>query len=237
MSERQPVAAYDGDFYEALKQTGAQAAGVVVPLLVAWLSPKSVVDVGCAIGTWLAAFRSAGVGDILGLDGPEVDVSHLDVPPSQFRCIDLAVPFSVERTFDLALSLEVGEHLPPDRAASFIADLTALAPVVVFSAAIPHQGGTHHVNEQWPDYWSRLFAVHGFMAVDCLRPLLWADERVAWWYRQNVIVYVSADFLLENAVLSALSRWPGDTPARLVHPHRYLEWVEYATTQSLSRWT
>jgi hypothetical protein len=61
------------------------------------------------------------------------------------------------RTFDLAICLEVAEHLPPEAAEGFIDSLTRLAPVVLFSAAITFQVGNQHLNGQWPDYWATLF--------------------------------------------------------------------------------
>lgn len=221
---------YDEGFYALMRSSGRASADVVVPLLLQWLRPRSVIDVGCALGTWLAAFAEGGVEDLLGLDGPDVEPSFLDIPAAGFRTVDLAAQVVMEaRRWDVAVSLEVAEHLPPERAEGFVADLARLAPVVVFSAAVPHQGGTHHVNEQWPDYWSRLFAQHGLHALDVLRPLVWGDDRVAWWYQQNLVLYVTAEARRVHPSLDHLARWPGEHPARLVHPHRYLEWAAYAT--------
>lgn len=227
---------YGASFYQQLRDAAAGSASVVVPLLMQWFAPASVIDVGCAAGTWLAAFGAADVGRLLGLDGPGVGTGDLEVAPDEFRCTDLATPFRLAETFDLALCLEVAEHLPEDRAAGLVADLVALAPAVVFSAAVPHQGGTHHVNEQWPDYWSQLFGAHGYAAVDCLRPLLWADERVSWWYRQNTVVYLAGNAASARRALQDVPRWPGEHPARLVQPQRYLEWAEYAIAESAARW-
>jgi hypothetical protein len=88
------------------------------------------------------------------------------------------------------MSLEVAEHLPVERASGFVADLVRLAPAVLFSAAIPAQGGIDHVNERWQSWWADHFAIHGYAARDVIRPLIWDDDRVAVWYRQNTILYV-----------------------------------------------
>lgn len=92
--------------------------------------------------------------------------------------MDLRTCPNLKRSFDLACALEVAEHLPADVANQFVALLVNAAPVEVFSAAIPRQGGKGHVNEQWPTYWASLFANHGYMAVDCIRPAVYGNEHV-----------------------------------------------------------
>lgn len=207
---------YDRRFYELLTMTAEPSAAVVVPMLLALAPVASVVDVGCGTGGWLAMFRAHGVEDVLGLDGPWVAEEQLRIPRERFRRTDLAARLRLERCFDLALALEVAEHLPPDRAEGFVADLLSAAPLVLFSAAIPGQGGVGHVNEQWPAWWAERFAVHGALCLDPFRAVLWHDERVTWWYRQNLLLF---------ATPVALSRWPGlaalppaDPPRALVHP-------------------
>jgi len=86
--------------------------------------------------------------------------------------------------------LEVAEHLSPLRADPFIGTLTELAPAVLFSAAIPGQGGTSHLNERWQSYWAGLFASRGYVAIDAIRPRVRGLEDIDWWYRQNTILYV-----------------------------------------------
>jgi SAM-dependent methyltransferase len=124
----------------------------VVPTVLRLVQPEPVVDVGCGDGAWLSVFRELGVNHRFGLDGDYVDRRLLQIPQDQFSATDLSLPFRLPCTFDLAVSLEVAEHLPPQSAEDFVDSLTRLAPVVLFSAAIPLQGGTHHLNEQWPDY-------------------------------------------------------------------------------------
>jgi SAM-dependent methyltransferase len=189
-----------------------------VPLLLRLLSPSSVVDVGCGTGTWLGEFRRQGVSEIRGLDGDWVDRSDLRIPEEHFQLADLTQPPRLERTFDLVVSLEVAEHLPPEAADDFVALLAGLGPAIAFSAAIPGQGGTGHVNEQWPAYWSRRFAEHGFLAVDAIRPEIWMDEQVAWWFRQNLVLYVGEDRLGDYPSL------PSTTTGELlplVHPELF----------------
>jgi hypothetical protein len=150
---------------------------------------NSVVDVGCGVGAWLRAFSRNGVRDYLGIDGDHVPLGLLSIPADRFRTADLRNLSTIGRRFDLACSLEVAEHLPADCARKFVELLTTAAPVVLFSAAIPYQGGTEHINEQWQIYWHALFAKRGYVAVDFIRPLIYANADVDWWYRQNILVY------------------------------------------------
>src|SRR5690606_18671354 len=145
-------------------------------------------DVGCGVGAWLDVARNLGAS-VVGYEGEWVK----SLPPSyaglEIRSADLEQPLRADRTFDLALSLEVAEHLTPGRADSFVADLVALAPHVLFSSAGPGQGGNNHLNEQWQSVWAERFASHGYGPRDIVRPKVWTDRGVAYWYRQNAILY------------------------------------------------
>ena len=190
---------YDSAFYKTHLNNSSSSAGQIVPYLVSLFNPQSVVDVGCGIGTWAAEFKRQGVPDVMGIDGAYVDKNQLKIPESLFLSRDLELPLASIRTFDLAISVEVAEHLSPSRASSFVGDLIHLAPVVVFSAAVPFQGGINHVNEQWLSYWHSLFAAKGFRSIDCLRARFWGDPKVAVWYRQNMMVYASEDHIKKFA--------------------------------------
>lgn len=186
---------YSRSFFEEMTIESLASAEVVVPLVLDLLHPKSVIDVGCGTGPWLSAFREQGVPAIYGLDGPYIDPVTLLIPSESFRTVDLAQPFSLTERYDLAISLEVAEHLPVASARGFVKSLCELAPFIVFSAAVPGQGGTHHVNEQWPEYWRCLFARQGFRMFDPFRPQLWYDERVMSHYRQNMFLFIRHDVL------------------------------------------
>jgi len=159
-----------------------------VPIILDWVQPKRVVDVGCGDGTWLSVFREQGVIDVLGIDGDYVEPENLQIPVHQFMTWNLTQPVLLNQTFDLAVSLEVAEHLPEESAFGFVDTLVRLSDVVLFSAAIPHQGGTNHINEQWPDYWIALFEAQGYIAIDILRGRIWDNAEVQPWYAQNGVL-------------------------------------------------
>jgi hypothetical protein len=98
-------------------------------------------------------------------------------------------PIDLGRRFDLVQSLEVAEHLPADKARDFIETLTAHGPLVIFSAAVPGQGGEHHVNEQPLEYWRKKFLDRGYAAIDYIRPQLVGNSSIQHWYRYNIILY------------------------------------------------
>lgn len=179
------------------KQQGRShlAASIIVPEVLRATQAKSVVDVGCGVGTWLRAFASNGIDDYQGLDGNYVDQDMLQVPRDRFQAVDLRAPLAVPRTYDLACSVEVIEHLPPERGESFVRDLTQLAPAVLFSGAIPGQDGPGHINERWQSYWGGLFESHGYFPVDVVRPAVWGRDDVVFWYQQNILLYLRKDRL------------------------------------------
>jgi SAM-dependent methyltransferase len=222
---------YTGSYYSALREGALRSARVVVPLVLGLVRPRSVVDVGCGQGVWLAVFREHGALDVVGVDGDYVDREQLEFPAGAFVAHDLTRPLQLARSFHLAVALEVAEHLPAECAGDFVGSLTGLAPVVLFSAAAPFQGGAHHVNEQWPGYWADLFTERDFVPVDCLRRRVWEDGRVEWWYAQNLLVFVRRSRLEELPLLKREYEAAGGAAPALVHPKRYLEWVEWGLEQ------
>jgi len=174
-----------------------KAAIEIVPLLKSLLNPKSVVDVGCGTGTWLKIFIDNGITDVLGIDGWYLDKSSLKVDIENFIEFDLNKPFVFNRKFDLAISLEVAEHLRPENSNAFVESLSNLSNIIVFSAAIPNQGGQNHLNEQPPIYWINKFEEIGYKTFDILRPLIWENSRIDAWYKQNILIF-SKDIDLNN---------------------------------------
>jgi len=208
---------YAREFFVTEMEGSQRSAELVAPVCMELLEPTSVVDVGCGVGTWLAAFRDAGVETTTGFDGDYVDRDLLQIPLDSFVPIDLEERLSHGRRYDLAICLEVAEHLSPERGPSLIDDLTSLAPAVLFSAAVPFQGGTDHRNERWQDYWAGLFAERGFQLCDCIRPRIWGDSRVDPWYSQNALVYHDSSVQIADS---------GGLPLRVIHPDM---WFRHAT--------
>jgi SAM-dependent methyltransferase len=169
------------------------------------VNPKSVLDIGCGTGTWLKIFGDLGVNDYLGVDGDYVDRSLLKIPHDKFYPYDLSKKLNLGRKFDLIVSLEVAEHLPKSAADLFVDTLVTHGDVILFSAAIPGQGGQNHLNEQWQEYWKLKFQRHDFHFHDIVRPIIWSNQKVEWWYKQNI-------FLVKKGIVS------NPPMLNLVHP-------------------
>lgn len=213
---------YGSDFQAARDQGSARSASVVVPIVSDWLQPRSVVDVGCSSGAWLAEFKRHGATTVVGVDGADVDRRRLLIDEDELVCRDLRQPLGLGQRFDLALSLEVAEHLPAEHADDFVATLADLAPAVLFSAAVPHQGGTGHCNEQWPGYWAGRFEDHGYLAVDAVRPLVWASPDVEFWYAQNTLLFAEPETVWSHPVLARAAQSTDAATLARIHPEAYL---------------
>jgi SAM-dependent methyltransferase len=224
---------YDASFFALLSRGATASARQIMPIVLEFVDARSVVDVGCGTGAWLAVAAEHGIEDFLGIDGEWVDAGQLQIPEERFVARDLREPLQLGRRFDLAMSLEVAEHLPPESAETFVESLTRLAPAVLFSAAIPWQGGVNHVNEQWPEYWARTFRSRGFRPLDVIRPRVWHNTAVEWWYAQNTLLFV-ADDVSTTTVSGAV----GDSAVdALVHPCLWTtrQNTDNATTRDLLR--
>lgn len=208
----------------------------MLDLVSSWIAPRKAVDVGCGTGIWLRFLLDRGV-QVVGVDGAYVNTADLEIPRDAFMAHDLEMPLPPLESADLAISMETAEHLSPARADTFVQDLCRLAPVVLFSGAIPEQGGTAHINEQWPEYWVEKFEACGFQCIDCIRPAIWHAADVPYWYVQNAFLAVRPDILQSNAKLRELAmRYP--KPISLVHPRHFLEKVgSLRKTRDLRNWS
>jgi cyclopropane fatty-acyl-phospholipid synthase-like methyltransferase len=181
---------YDDSFYEDQIADSLKSARIYLSFLWQFMQPAAVLDVGCGRGAWLKACHELGSTRLLGLDGDWNDQAQMIDSAVEFRGIDLNKRFSIPQMVDLAMSLEVAEHLEASTAPQFVECLTDASDVVLFSAAYPKQSGTNHINEQPQSFWAQLFIANGFLPVDLFRPAFWGNKDVCFWYRQNAFLYV-----------------------------------------------
>jgi hypothetical protein len=221
--------AYDSAFFSFVADDSLRNARLIVPVVMELLSPKSVVDVGCGPCAWLRAFVENGVSLIRGIDGEYVERNKLLIDPRDFVAADLTESISLDQFYDLAVCIEVAEHLPQSTAANLIERLSSAAPAVLFSAALPGQEGVHHVNEQWLCYWRELFYKQGFAMIDAFRPRIRDDTRIAFYIRQNLVLFVSDAVLASRPALRSLVDDECESDSEWVHVDLYKRWLLRAT--------
>lgn len=180
---------YDSNFYSALELGVRSSSSVIIPYLLEFSKAQSVLDVGCGNGIWLKEFERNGIKDYTGIDGDYVKEEDFRAEFSRFTPKNLEEAFDLNRKFDLVISLEVAEHIGEKYSDIFVANLCKHSDVVAFSAAVPKQSGTNHVNEQMQSYWAEKFKKLGYAPYDIIRPKIWYNPKVSYWYRQNLIIY------------------------------------------------
>jgi len=172
-----------------MSKSSNSSARFLVPFLIQNLDFSSVIDIGCGDGQFINEFIRHEIFNVKGIEGKWI-LDSLDIAEAPWLQIaDLTEEISFKSQFDLAICLEVAEHLEEEYSDTLIRNLTRASDVVFFSAAIPGQGGTNHVNLQYPDYWAKKFAEQGYFLEWDPRKLLWGNRKVAPWYQQNCLLY------------------------------------------------
>jgi SAM-dependent methyltransferase len=245
-NEQKDVAAtghcYDAAFMNYAVLSNTLSARAIIQILLNSLPIASVLDVGCATGTWLKEWKGSGVEDICGVDGDYVKRDQLQISPAEFMPHDLSLSFRLERTFDLVQSLEVAEHLAAGSASRFVESLTEHSSgLVLFSAAPPGQGGEFHINEQPFEYWRTLFRQRGFVPFDYIRPRIADRADISFWYRYNVLLYVREDRMATLPQAIAATRLRDGEPVPDISPLPFklrkflLQRLPYSAQQTLAR--
>ena len=211
---------YDAQFYQSITEDSLYSAKAILSILYKSYQPLSVVDIGCGMGSWLAAAESFGSRKLKGFDGRWVNKDNFLSNNIDFTAVDIAKDgLELKEKYDLCISVEVAEHLPEASSNRFIQTLCKASDVIIFSAAIKCQGGTSHINEQWQSYWIKLFDANGYRCFDIFRPIVWENKKVGLWYRQNIFLFVSQAADLEN--FNNLQN-TAISIANIVHPEYYL---------------
>ena len=167
------------------------AAEHILPSIFNIIKPSKVIDIGCGTGSWLKVAKKLGANRVLGIDGVQVSKALLEIEVNEFQKHNLTSPFVSNEKFDLAICLEVAEHLPESAADTLVDTLADVSNILLFSAALPGQGGQNHINEQWPEYWQHKFATKGLYPLDIIRVKHWLNDEVDWWYKQNMVLYTT----------------------------------------------
>lgn len=214
---------YTKDFYSRRKALSRSSAEIVLGALLDVIRVESVVDFGCGTGSWLNVALSKGVKSILGYDSAQVPPEELEIHQTFFRPTNLEDISRIEGEFDLAICLEVIEHLSEGSSDRVLSALVDSSDLILFSGAVPYQVGTNHVNCQWQTHWSSKFREHGFFGLPILNGNFWRDSRINVVYRQNTVLYFKCvdpkDFALYESVVSKFSC--SENVQDVVHPELF----------------
>lgn len=180
---------YNERFFSNEGNSARSSAKVIFPYILEKIKPKTIIDFGCGTGEWLKiAKQYEYVEKVVGLDGDYAAKTNV-LDAEEFFPYDLNTEIDLHIKFDMAMSLEVAEHIRESSAHTFIGNLARHADIVLFSAALPHQGGKYHINEQYPSYWEAIFRSYGFVMCDCLRKIFWNIKDIDVWYKQNIMFF------------------------------------------------
>ncbi|AUX69619.1 hypothetical protein CHX26_09030 [Porphyrobacter sp. HT-58-2] len=226
------MSVYNDGFYQSQFERSYLSARRVVSILHEVYSPNSVVDFGCGRGAWLEAFYQSGSVTLLGYDGDWNANELASQNTFQFipRNLEERILPPIEK-FDIAISVEVAEHLPESAADIFVENLIGHSDVILFGASVEHQGGTHHVNEQRQSYWGEKFRSRNFLIFDFFRPRIWGLGEVDFWYRQNMFLYVREGSSLHQRLDQlGVEQVSNLTWMDVVHPDLLEIWVKRANS-------
>ena len=167
---------------------GDYLAEILYPMF----KPETVIDLGCGLGFFLSSMQKYGA-KITAIDNDWVKELETAAPIKSYVFHDLNQPFASKKRFDLATSFEVAEHLDPERSEPLVQELCALSDTIAFSAAIPGQSGSGHINLKWQSDWAELFEQQGYLCYDAIRPAMAEKENAYFWFRQNALVFIKDD--------------------------------------------
>jgi SAM-dependent methyltransferase len=218
---RREAHTYDRLFYEYQREGSLRSARGLLPIVVSTLGVKSVLDVGCGAGAWLAAYRDLGATDCVGVDGDYVERALLMIEKSWFSPRDITKRFDFGREFDLVQCLEVAEHVPRDACDTLIDNIVRHGRKVLFSAAVPGQGGEDHINERPYGFWRDMFASRGYRLFDFVRPRTDGNNAIEPWYRYNVLFFAHDSIVERLPPEVASTRVPDSATIRDFSPVRY----------------
>lgn len=211
-------ASYYSSRHEKTKGTAEYVLGILPDDL---LEGSHVLDMGCGVGTWGLEATNRGATRISCVDGDWVDRNVLEISRDCFHPVDLCKDYPPKEEYDLAIWLENAEHLPVERGKQLIAWLSQHCDWVLFSAAIPGQGGTGHINEQWQSWWAKEFIAQQYSPYDYVRPKIWCNDKIPSYYRQNIVLYIKDDCNIDTSYFT-----PVNNPKLLNRVH-YDQWKTF----------
>lgn len=186
---------YSDEYFDGWAEDSFKSAKGLLEILYKLYSAQSVADFGCGRGAWLTTCEMLGSRVLHGYDGPWVKKEKLYSNNIEFFPVNFEEKVVPRRRYDLAISVEVAEHISDKNADNFINMMNDASDVIIFGAAAKGQGGENHINEHWQSYWIGKFKKKGYICFDIFRSVLWKNSDVDWWYKQNTFLFVKENTL------------------------------------------
>ncbi len=127
-------------------------------------NPRSVLDIGCAMGFLVASLRDRGV-QAYGIDVSKYAISCVREDIKQYCKVCSSIeklPKTFPEKFDLVFNIEMIEHLYEDDGLKTIENMCNYADKIVFSSTDSDIEEPTHYNVQPIEYWSKNFAKNRF---------------------------------------------------------------------------
>jgi len=204
---------YSKLYYKKHQDGSYASAYKILKYLTTFITIESIIDFGCGVGTWCSAAQNLSINNIMGVDQNLYDSSYMLIPNKNYLQRDLQKSVSLDMKMDLVISVEVGEHIESRYSHVFINTLCQHGDIILFSAALPYQGGTGHINEKPCSYWRDIFSDLDYIAIDCIRGVFWEDDDVEVWYKNNTILYVR-----DGLQFDILNKISSSYPIDIIHP-------------------
>jgi SAM-dependent methyltransferase len=197
VSEKNIDKKLDDTFYQkTLRPDRQQSYKLIAKFItrIAWPhQAQSAVDYGCGAGWILRWLNHYGVTDLIGIEPNRAAASVMNPATKtwvEFRSLRRRI--NLDRKFDLAVCLEVGEHLEERYADLLVENITKSTDLLIFSAATPGQGGWGHVNEQPLEYWKEKLRLVGFLNLQSMTAkfrVYLENKGAKKWYCNNIAVF------------------------------------------------
>lgn len=221
---------YPESFYSSVTKRAQASSEIVAEILQDVLKPRSIIDVGSGEGAWIntMSHRFPSALDLTAIDlQPHRSEYFEQLSSSKLNFEFILRDFEKDHTlpnqnYDLAICLEVLEHLQTQTAEQLAAEFAKNCSVLIFSAAVKGQGGTGHINENSLDYWIRLFQQNDFIALDILRPKLARNKQVPDYYKQNMILLWHPENCIKNNTVFDLEALLIKNPIAVADTRKFL---------------
>ena len=202
------MSGYSTDFYQSVTSRAVIASEVALGTILKNFVAQSVIDIGAGDGVWTSTALSIG---------NPTRLTVVDLPGSTFKLLQ-KVDKSIKKItlnfendmlkngepYDLGICVEVIEHISTGRALLLLDWISVNCCTVMFSGAIPGQGGTHHINEQNQSYWLNVMMARGFIPIDNIRPQLYRNGKIPQYYRNNIFFFINSRFIHEHRIKKLL---------------------------------